>query len=50
MSELADLQKAIPKVRAERGFYSDPGKIMVLLTEEIDRYNNRIKVVKLPTV
>ena len=43
MSELADLQKAISKTRAERGFVTDPVKIHVLLTEEVGEIASEIK-------
>ena len=43
MSELADLQQAISEVRAERGFYTDPGKIMVLPTEEIGEVASQVR-------
>ena len=43
MSELADLQRAISEVRAERGFVTDPVKIQVLLSEEIGEIASQIK-------
>ena len=43
MSQLADLQRAITKKRAERGFVTDPTKIHVLLSEEVGEIASEIK-------
>ena len=43
MSELADLQHAISEIRAQRGFFTDPVKIMVHLTEEIGEVASQIR-------
>ena len=43
MSELADLQKAISRTRADRGFVTDPVKLHVLLSEEIGEIASEIK-------
>ena len=43
MSQLADLQNAISKTRAERGFVTDPVKLQVLLTEEVGEITAEIK-------
>ena len=43
MSQLADLQSAISKTRAERGFVTDPVKLQVLLTEEVGEIAAEIK-------
>ena len=43
MSELADLQKAISRTRAARGFVTDPVKLHVLLSEEIGEIASEIK-------
>ena len=43
MSELADLQKAISKTRADRGFVTYPVKLQVLLSEEIGEIASEIK-------
>ena len=43
MSELAELQRAISEIRAQRGFVTDPVKIHLLLTEEIGEIASQIK-------
>ncbi len=43
MTDVADLQKAITKTRAERGFVTDPTKIHVLLSEEVGEIASEIK-------
>ncbi len=43
MSELAEIQEAISKTRAKRGFVNDPVQIHVLLTEEIGEIASEIK-------
>ena len=43
MSQLADLQKAILRTRADRGFVTDPIKLQVLLSEEIGEIASEVK-------
>ena len=43
MSDLADLQKAITKTRADRGFVNDPTQLHVLLSEEVGEIASEIK-------
>ena len=43
MSQLADLQKAISRTRADRGFVTDPVKLQILLSEEIGEIASEIK-------
>ena len=43
MSELAELQKAISETRAKRGFWTDPLKIHLMLTEEIGEIAAELK-------
>jgi NTP pyrophosphatase (non-canonical NTP hydrolase) len=43
VTELCDLQKAISKERAARGFVTDPVKLQLLLSEEIGEMASEIK-------
>lgn len=43
MTALSDLQQTIKRVRAERGFVTDPLKIQLLLTEEIGEVSAELK-------
>lgn len=43
MSELAVLQRKISDIRAQRGFFTDPLKIMIHLTEEIGEVASQVR-------
>ena len=43
MIELAQLQKAISATRAKRGFWTDPLKIHLMLTEEVGEIATELK-------
>ena len=43
MIELAQLQKAIAETRAKRGFWTDPLKIHLMLTEEVGEIATELK-------
>jgi NTP pyrophosphatase (non-canonical NTP hydrolase) len=43
MTEMAALQQSISEVRAQRGFFTDPVKIMVHLTEEIGEVASQVR-------
>ena len=43
MSELRDLQRRIAAVRAERGFTTDPVRLLALLVEEVGEVAGELK-------
>jgi len=43
MTEMAALQQSIKEIRAQRGFFTDPVKIMVHLTEEVGEVASQVR-------